>query len=586
MIEWEWNNIFSLEATAIMRFHLSQIPFSRCGSYMAISELPERWQGYEIPHGVYLKTVSGSADSPLAARIVFPDETVSANLDGGSMSLFVKDYHYDFCFPDPNTLLIRGSADSSLTLDFMTENGPYDYIYEFSAAGRHRYFANCYKNNTSFAVWAQTGEITLDQRWREQSSEYSRLKISGDSGFLLVIKEVRTEWDGKCPEYAFDACRTATAKEFEQFCAGYPALPDGFDDLSVTGAYINWSAYLSPRGFLKRPAMLMSKNHMTSVWSWDHCFNALALSYHHAPAAWEQFMLIFDFQDETGRLPDSVNDSKIIWNYVKPPIHGWTLMKMLEGGMQPDETQLAEAYAALDKQTRWWLAFRDFDGDGLMEYAHGNDSGWDNSTVFAHVPPICSPDLQAFLIVQMDALAALSTRLGQPERCAEWSRKSDNLLKLFLDNCFMNDLPAAFKSRTHEISENKSLLPYLCLILGNKLPQAYREKMIASLKTGGFVTEHGFATESTDSAFYRADGYWRGPIWAPSTVLLCDGLAKCGEKDFACKIADSFLQLCKKSSFAENFNAVTGEGLRDRAYTWTSSGTFILAHDFLKNPEK
>jgi len=29
--------------------------------------------------------------------------------------------------------------------------------------------------------------------------------------------------------------------------------------------------------------------------------------------------------------------------------------------------------------------------------------------------------------------------------------------------------------------------------------------------------------------------------------------------------------------FAENFNALTGTGLRDRAYTWTAAGYLLLA---------
>ena len=35
--------------------------------------------------------------------------------------------------------------------------------------------------------------------------------------------------------------------------------------------------------------------------------------------------------------------------------------------------------------------------------------------------------------------------------------------------------------------------------------------------------------------------------------------------------------MAEKSGFAENFDALTGEGLRDRAYTWTSSVWLILA---------
>ncbi len=563
-----------------MNFDLSKIPFSRFGSYMAISELPAHWQGYNIAHGLYLKTVSGSAGSPVVAKIALSGDGFKSELNGGSLSVSSENAAYGFCYPDPETLLIRGSEGSGLTLDFMTESGPYDYIYEFDANGRHCYFANCYKNNTSFAMWAQAGGIVLEQSWREQSSEFSRLMIEGERGFLLVIKEVPSEWERTCPEYDFEACCRAVADEFKAFCDGYP-IPPEYENISVLGAYINWSACVGPRGFLKRTAMLMSKNHMTSVWSWDHCFNALALSYKAPAAAWEQFMLIFDFQDQSGRLPDSVNDSKIIRNYVKPPIHGWALMKMLENGLKLTDGQLSEAYSALEKQELWWLDYRDFDGDGLPEYAHGNDSGWDNSTVFAAVPPTCSPDLQAFLIIQADALSELAKRLNMPERSQNWKRRSDDMLKLFLDRCFVDGLPIAFKSGTHEVIENKSLLPYLCLILGEKLPKEYRAKMIASLKTAGFISDHGFATEALGSSAYRADGYWRGPIWAPSTVILCDGLRRCGEEDLARDAAEKFLKMCKKSGFAENFNALTGEGMRDRAYTWTSSGALILANEYL-----
>ena len=38
-----------------------------------------------------------------------------------------------------------------------------------------------------------------------------------------------------------------------------------------------------------------------------------------------------------------------------------------------------------------------------------------------------------------------------------------------------------------------------------------------------------------------------------------------------------FRRLCERSGFAENFDAVTGSGLRDRAYSWTASVYLILA---------
>jgi glycogen debranching enzyme len=83
------------------------------------------------------------------------------------------------------------------------------------------------------------------------------------------------------------------------------------------------------------------------------------------------------------------------------------------------------------------------------------------------------------------------------------------------------------------------------------------------------------------SPYYEADGYWRGPIWAPAMLILIDGLAAAGEREFARDLAHRFCVMVGRSGNAENFEALSGEGLRDRAYTWTSSIFLLLAHDYL-----
>ena len=91
------------------------------------------------------------------------------------------------------------------------------------------------------------------------------------------------------------------------------------------------------------------------------------------------------------------------------------------------------------------------------------------------------------------------------------------------------------------------------------------------------LTQHGLATEQPSSGHYEADGYWRGPIWAPSTVLIEDGLRRADFTDRADEVSNRFRALCEKAGFAENFDALAGTGLRDRSYTWTASAYLILA---------
>ena len=105
--------------------------------------------------------------------------------------------------------------------------------------------------------------------------------------------------------------------------------------------------------------------------------------------------------------------------------------------------------------------------------------------------------------------------------------------------------------------------------------------MIGILSGEKFRSTKGFATESLQSPEYRSDGYWRGPIWAPSTMLLMDGLARCGETELVRDTVVRFAEMVSASGFAENFDAVTGAGLRDRSYTWTASAFLVMCHEFL-----
>ena len=63
---------------------------------------------------------------------------------------------------------------------------------------------------------------------------------------------------------------------------------------------------------------------------------------------------------------------------------------------------------------------------------------------------------------------------------------------------------------------------------------------------------------------------------------MVEALKACGEEDLAGEIALKFVRLCDREGFAENFDAVTGKGLRDPAYTWTSS-VFLALGSSLNN---
>ena len=402
----------------------------------------------------------------------------------------------------------------------------------------------------------------------------------GPGEWELVVEELETARESYRTRTTFDDARESVRDEFEAFLDA--VAPWRGDDMpaAVAAAYVLWSATVRPEGFLDREGVLMSKHWMDKVWSWDHCFNALALAEGQPQLALDQFMLPFDHQTDTGALPDSVTHSEALYNYVKPPIHGWAftgLRRTLPASLV--DPQLAEIYRRLAAWSRFWLDHRRVPGHAVPHYQHGNDSGWDNATTFDRDRVIESPDLAAFLLIQLRVLRDLAVELGKETDASAWA-SAEAEVREGLAKLWRGDGYVAVAASDGREAKRRSLLTLLPIVLGEALEPETAEVLADDIRT--HLTEWGLATEPVDSQDYESDGYWRGPIWAPSTVLVEDGLRGAGQTALADAVRERFLRLCEKSGFAENFDAVTGEGLRDHAYTWTASAYLLFARAYVE----
>ncbi|MFI9638663.1 amylo-alpha-1,6-glucosidase [Micromonospora sp. NPDC051925] len=400
------------------------------------------------------------------------------------------------------------------------------------------------------------------------------LDLPADQPWEIAIEEYATARPPYARSGTFDQlCRDRSA-EFAAFVDAVAPWRGVDTPAAELAAYVLWSATVEPAGFVTRPAVLMSKHWMDKVWSWDHCFNAIALAAGEPELAWHQFQLPFDHQDAAGALPDSITHSEVLHNYVKPPIHGWALGHLRRRLPEPpDRAALAQTYDRLARWTGFWLDARRAPGHDLPHYQHGNDSGWDNATTFDGDRVLETADLAAFLVAQLRCLADLATELGLP--ADRWSHEADRVRAALLRELWDGERFTARSPRTGRRQASRSLLDLMPITLGVDLPAPVTGVLARGIEA--HLTTHGLATEPTDSTHYLADGYWRGPIWAPSTVLVEDGLRRAGHTAIADDISQRFLALCEKSGFAENFDAETGAELRDRAYTWTASSYLILA---------
>lgn len=554
--------------TADLPLDLTQVPFSIRGSFLGVS-VPDD----QVVPGLYLRTVRGGARNREILRLLPGGADLpSVAAEAGRLTVAGGGCRAEIALDGPGRAVIRVLA-GTLGIEFCVRDR-YDVVlaerddaWRFIDSGAIR----------NYRLRLVSGTARFESGWEVEHSTDGRLEITAaEEPAVLVLDEF-----GSAPPHEdepdLDALATAASADFAGWWArhGAPTVHDpALLDTARLAAYITWSAVVPAGGALRRESMLVSKNRMAHIWSWDHCFNALAL--HRDPeAAVGQLLTIFDHQDEDGGLPDHIDDAGVQFNFAKPPVHGWTVARLLELGALGD-AHLAALETPLRRWTDWWRLHRDYRGDGLPSYNHGNDSGWDNATVFGAGVPVQSPDLLAFLALQEDALARIAERLGRPDDAAAWRERSQRTVRTLLAEFWTGERFAARDTRTGTRIASHSLLTLMPLALGELLPADVFDAAVATLVTGGYLTEHGPATEPPTSPHYLPDGYWRGPVWAPTTLLLVDGLRRGGRNDLAASIGRAFTRACAAEGMAENFDALTGAGLRDRSMSWTASAFLLL----------
>ncbi|ELS58390.1 amylo-alpha-1,6-glucosidase [Streptomyces viridochromogenes] len=560
-------------------FSVHDIPFSAFGSWFDISPVVA-----EKTYAEDLHLVSHQNGMHAVLRLVPLDAATGARAETAVqatpalLSWTGPAGRVDLAYQSPDTVRLRGSglgfgvaaAEQALT--------PFSGTYFFHDPAADAYVFTSYETGRRYRVTVLAGTVADTVGAQALGSGDRGLVLAGeaDGAWEIAIEELDTARPPYPPPAVFDAVVQSARDAFADFVDAVAPWRSSATPAAELAAYVLWSATVRPAGLVTRPAVLMSKHWMDKVWSWDHCFNALALAPGRPDLARDQFAVPFDHQDDSGALPDSVTHSEVLHNFVKPPIHGWAfgrLRRRLPTALGQDE--LAEVYDRLARWTDFWLTARRAPGAELAHYQHGNDSGWDNATTFDPERVVVTADLAAFLVLQLRELADLAGELNRPDEARRWARAAEEMRTALFEQLWTADRFVARGVATGDTWSSSSLLDLMPVVLGEHLPDDVGGALADRIKA--HLTPYGLATELTTSPHYLADGYWRGPIWAPATVLIEDGLRRAGHHRLADEISARFRALCETHGFAENFDALTGTGLRDRAYTWTASSYLLLA---------
>jgi hypothetical protein len=564
-----------------MNFDIQSVPFSCYGAPVACSLIEN---GPECFHGhIGLRSLYGLFEDQETYPLILlnnDDKWLLPRIEMTAVELIASagDQYFKMCFHNEKTIHVMSNASLMIAKTelggFMSDRVMHHASGVWEIAG----------NEGSLRIRLHHGRLINNSGWRESGKVCEKIEVflRPDDRGILDFSLWYSGITCKEPDYrSYEEDLAQVESTYSDFSAKFATKLNWYENAMKLAAYISWHSVMLPEGYIKHPVLLVSKNIMNMVWSWDYTFNALALVDKQPKLAYDQFLAVAALQDEDGAYPDAFHARRVVRAFVKPPIQGYILEKMYKIN-PPNSVVRQKIYHSVADFTTWWLGYRTGE-DGIPLYHHGNESGWDNGTVFKDGLPVQSPDLSTWLILQMEFLAAEAAEFGFDDEADWWKTRSDKLLQDILirlgkDNSFM-----AIKMPENNQVKSESLMLFIPLLLGSKLPEAMRQQMIAELLAPGrYFTDYGFASEPIDSELFFEDGYWRGAVWPPTAYIFTDILLRNGCDEQARQNAVAYCDMCLDNGFYENYSVLDGHGLRDCGFTWSASIFMILIRDLLE----
>ncbi len=398
----------------------------------------------------------------------------------------------------------------------------------------------------------------------EGSGQLVTLKFEEGSGGLLINLTPRLGFNRYVPE-----CGTILERSKKRWEDWFDEIPPVLPVYTTQYLYAWWlmaAGIISTRFFTTREVLTPSKIHYVGVWQWDALFHALAYRHAHPLLAKDQLRILLDHQREDGMLPDAIHDEGTITHLdfpvdadvTKPPLLVWTIWKIFE--ITGDREFLQETYEPAVKWINWWLEHNDRDGDGLCEYGHPFSSGLDDSPLWDGGMPVCSPDLNTYLVLQMQYLNRIAVEIGEVSAAEEWSRRA-RILSERMDLLLWDEDSGMYLARRNgeaiRLKTPFSLFP----LLTGLISEERKVRLVEHLDDdSSFAANFPVPSVAMDEPVFDAEQMWRGPSWVNVNYLLVEGLITSGYAEEARKLRRITLEkLMRFPDFYEYYNPVTGE---------------------------
>ncbi|MEI8093850.1 MAG: trehalase family glycosidase [Spirochaetales bacterium] len=298
-------------------------------------------------------------------------------------------------------------------------------------------------------------------------------------------------------------------------------------------------------------------------WVWDTCFIAFYTRY--APDRFpgidglDNFYELQRADGYLGMTYDMTTGLEPWPNRINPPLFAWAEWEHFR--LTGDDSRLARAVHRIGKFMEWIEAnrrtaphsrLRETSGQPdpfqLFFFEDCGSSGMDDSPRTPRNPEAGAYfdwiDLSAQMALSYRMLANMAAQLDQKAKAEAWARRGAEIGALVNDELwcaadrFYHDrmLPRNFVSA-------KTIAGFWPLVAGY-CPAERVDDLVGHLENRAeFARSIPVPSLAADDPNYRGDGvFWRGGVWAPANYMVLQGLAHCGRREVAHRIARRYLE--------------------------------------------
>ena len=367
--------------------------------------------------------------------------------------------------------------------------------------------------------------------------------------------------------------------------------------------------------------MHVSKSGTAATWFWDTGVSlpGLGLMGEREAAVGAARILLAGIRPD-GTPPVTYEHQRYLYSY-QIPLVAWGLGHYLAS--VGDDVLLAEAYGPLARYVRHWV-----DGfstrHGLMVYPQGCTSlddalRWHSGSPLTPSPGTpwqaqewgrpqqhlyASPDINAFLYLEMCTLAEMARALQKPDDAASWNEEAERLAAA-INAWFIEPETRTYQDRQVEtgIFNGMISLGSFIPVYAGIAPREVADVLCRDylLSPEHFLTTMPFPVIDRAHPTFRSGGflhappsqpgslvqqsYWRGRTWIHGDCWLLGALWQSGFQEEADQIADQILEAVSRSEgIHECYDSLTGYGNGHPEFLWSSAAVLMVAYRFYRLP--